>query len=102
MMRITEKKKLPDRAPTCNLFCFSDIKTLNLHDELIEHRRVQPRMQALIGSIIFDILQDIHLRERDGGRGVGDFVGQTPEAEGGRGGGGGGGGETFHHAAGVV
>ena len=98
MMRITEKKKLPVRPETCNLFCFSNIKTSNLHDELIEHRRVQPRMQALMGSIISDILQDIHQGERESG-----VVGRILEAGGGGGGVGGGvGGETFHHAAGVV
>ena len=69
MMRIREKKKLPVRPETCNLFCFSNIKTSNLHDELIEHRRVQPRMQALMGSIISDILQDIHQGERESGEG---------------------------------
>ena len=66
MMRITEKKKLPVRAETCNLFCFSNIKTLNLHDELIEHRRVQPRMQTLMGSINSDFTFTRHPSERGG------------------------------------
>ena len=55
-MRVeTDDENNREKEASCQSsdLCFSNIKTLNLHDELIEHRRVQPRMQALMGSINF-------------------------------------------------
>ena len=50
---------------------FREIKNLYLHNELIEHRRVQPLMQALVESITVDILQDIHQVGGAGAAGLG-------------------------------